>query len=104
MMSIDRLCPTDFTRLFQAAVETGLIPYWIYEGSVQVERRVPMLPYSRELTRLAWLKRSVTVYRLAFGQPRQDDLLDYLQSVAGDGMDTSLLDELQIRLEPLPSS
>lgn len=88
----------------EAAVETDLIPYWIYEGSVQVERRVPMLPYSRELTRLAWLKRSLTVYRLAFGQPRQDDLLDYLQSVAGDGMDASLLDELQIRLEPLPSS
>ena len=60
-----------------------LIPYWIYEGSVRVERRVPMLPFSREVTRLAWLKRSLTVYRSAFGQPRQDDLLDYLQTLTG---------------------
>jgi len=58
------------------------------------------LPFSREVTRLAWLKRSLTVYRLAFGQPRQDDLLDYLQSLAGDGMDTDLLTDLQIRLDP----
>ena len=64
-----------------------LIPYWIYEGSVRVERRVPMLPFSREVTRLAWLKRSLTVYRLAFGQPRQDDLLEYLQTLAGAGID-----------------
>ncbi len=84
----------------EAAVDTDLIPYWIYEGSVRVERRVPMLPFSREVTRLAWLKRSLTVYRLAFGQPRQDDLLDYLQTLAGDGMDSNLLTDLQIRLEP----
>jgi hypothetical protein len=51
-------------------VDTDMIPYWIYEGRVRVERRVPMLPFSREVTRLAWLKRSLTVYRLAFGQPR----------------------------------
>ena len=37
----------------EAAVGTELIPYWIYEGSVRVERRVPMLPFSREV--LAWL-------------------------------------------------
>jgi hypothetical protein len=84
----------------EAAVDTDLIPYWIYEGSVRVERRVPLLPFSREVTRLAWLKRSLTVYRLAFGQPRQDDLLDYLQTLAGNGMDTGLLADLQIRLEP----
>jgi hypothetical protein len=84
----------------EATVDTDLIPYWIYEGSVRVERRVPMLPFSREVTRLAWLKRSLTVYRLAFGQPRQDDLLEYLQTLTGDGIESSLLDELQISLEP----
>lgn len=84
----------------EAPVDTDLIPYWIYEGSVRVERHVPMLPFSREVTRLAWLKRSLTVYRLAFGQPRQDDLLDYLQTLVGAGMDTSMLGDLQIRLEP----
>jgi hypothetical protein len=85
----------------EAANGTDLIPYWIYEGSVRVERRVPILPFSREVTRLAWLKRSLTVYRLAFGQPRQDDLLEYLQALVGSGMAAGDLADLQIRLEPV---
>lgn len=42
----------------EAAVDTELIPYWpywpywIYEGSVRVDRRVPMLPFSRAVTPL----------------------------------------------------
>ncbi|HET7569771.1 MAG TPA: helicase-related protein [Gammaproteobacteria bacterium] len=84
----------------ETSTDSGLIPYWIYEGAVRVERRVPMLPFSRETTRLKWLKRSLTVYRLAFGQPRQDDLLNYLQSVIGDAMSEAELAELQISLEP----
>jgi hypothetical protein len=64
----------------EAAVDTDLIPYWIYEGSVRVERRVPMLPFSREVTRLAWFKRSLTVYRLVFGQLRRDDLAALAQA------------------------
>jgi hypothetical protein len=73
--------------LFQLAAETrpeganDLIPYWIYEdgGHARVERRVPMLPLSREVGRLTHLKRSLSVYRLAFGQPRQEDLLTHLE-------------------------
>lgn len=84
----------------ETSVDTDIVPYWIYEGSVRIERRVPMLPFSREITRLAWLKRSLTVYRLAFGQPRQDDLLNYLQILADDGLESSSLGDLQIRLEP----
>lgn len=87
----------------EATDGSDLIPYWIYEGAVRVERRVPMLPFSREVTQLAWLKRSLTVYRLAFGQPRQDDLLDYLQTLTGAGMDPANLATLQIRLEPTTS-
>ena len=67
---------------------------------MRVERRVPILPFSREVTRLAWLKRSLTVYRLAFGQPRQDDLLEYLQTLTGAGTAAADLADLQIRLEP----
>ena len=59
-----------------------------------------MLPFSRQVMRLAWLKRSLAVYRLAFGQLRQDDLLDYLQMLVGPGMDAVDLADLQIRLEP----
>lgn len=81
-------------------IDTDLIPYWIYEGPVRVERRVPLLPFSREVRRLEWLKRSLTVYRLAFGQPRQEDLLEYLHSLLGTDTAVEDLVELQIRLEP----
>ncbi len=80
--------------------DSDLIPYWIYEGPVKVERRVPMLPFSREVRRLEWLKRSLTVYRLAFGQPRQEDLLEYLHSLMGTAMAAEDLADLQIRLQP----
>lgn len=89
------------TARAEAPVDNDIVPYWIYEGSVRVERRVPLLPFSREVTRLAWLKRSLTVYRLAFGQPRQDDLLDYLQWLTANGVSAEDLEELQIRLEPI---
>lgn len=101
-----RTAPADpWAAMFAAARRATrsrdeLVPYWIYEGPAKVERRVPMLPFSRETTRLAWLKRSLTIYRLAFGQPRQDDLLAHLARVIGEGFDPQLLEELQIRLQP----
>jgi hypothetical protein len=84
----------------EAEIDNDLIPYWIYEGPVKVERRIPLLPFSREVKRLEWLKRSLTVYRLAFGQPRQDDLLEYLQSLLGREMTQEEMADLQINLEP----
>lgn len=60
--------------------QSELIPYWIFEnGSAQVERRVPMLPYSRESKKFKQLKQDLALYRLAFGQPRQEDLLFCIQ-------------------------
>jgi hypothetical protein len=88
------------TARAEAKTDSDIIPYWIYEGPVKVERRVPMLPFSREVRRLEWLKRSLTIYRLAFGQPRQEDLLDYLHSIVADKTSAYDLAELQIRLEP----
>ena len=43
-----------------------------------IERWVPLLPYSREVQHLERLKRSLALYRLVFGQPRQEDLLAHL--------------------------
>ena len=80
-------------------INNDLIPYWIFDGPTKVERRVPLLPYSREMARLEWLKKSVAVYRLAFGQPRQDDLLSYLTDVE-KVMSSEELEALQIRLVP----
>ncbi|HEY5961598.1 MAG TPA: helicase-related protein [Polyangiaceae bacterium] len=93
-------------RLFELASSerpegaNELVPYWIFEteGGVRVERRVPMLALSRETAQLDKLKRELAVYRLAFGQPRQEDLLAYL--VGRTNFDASESDRWRIRLAP----
>lgn len=60
---------------------SDLEPYWLFEtrGGATVQRRIMALPLSRDAVRYERLKRSVGLYRLAFAQPRQDDLLACLE-------------------------
>jgi hypothetical protein len=83
--------------------QTELVPWWVYDGpgSVKIQRIVPMLPLSRETQRLPALKEALAAYRLVFGQPRQDDLLEYiLQTIEGDDIDLEALRRCQIDLTP----
>jgi hypothetical protein len=58
----------------------GLVPYWLYPlpDGAHIERHVPALPLSRDAYQLEALRRSLAVYRMVFGQPRQDDLMAFL--------------------------
>ncbi len=77
-----------------------LIPYWIFEeGKARVQRRVPLLPFSREVDQLRRLVGSLAVYRLAFGQPRQQDLLEYLSRRREDAGELDM-EQFRISLEP----
>ena len=73
-----------------------LVPYWVFEGDAKIERHVPSLPLSREEGRLHDLKRSLALYRMVFGQPRQEELLEWLRSSADD----ALTDSLRVDLTP----
>ena len=58
---------------------SDLVPYWhMPAGQACIERFVPFLPMSREATRLDELLKILSLYRLAFGQPRQQELLENL--------------------------
>ncbi len=59
---------------------SGLKPFWIFEVDYgyAIERRVPMLPLSREIGRIQKLKRSLVAYRSVIGQPRQQELTEFL--------------------------
>jgi hypothetical protein len=59
--------PDEALRIVGSGERDDLIPHWIYEDSVRVERRVPTRPFSLEVTRFAWLKR-----RLAWALSRCD--------------------------------
>ncbi|MYE18269.1 MAG: SWF/SNF helicase family protein [Gemmatimonadetes bacterium] len=80
---------------------SDLVPYWIFEhGNARVERRVPMLPFSSEVDQLRRLLGSLAVYRLAFGQPRQEDLVEYLRRVRHNEAHAVDLNQFRISLRP----
>lgn len=84
----------------QASRPGDMEPFWLLDGPTCIERFALSLPYSREAALLGWLKRSVALYRLAFGQPRQDDLISFLENLDGS-VEHIDLSELQISLRPV---
>jgi hypothetical protein len=65
-----------------------------------VERRVPLLPYTREVEAFKRLKRQLAAYRVVFGQPRQEELLRLLDRA---DIDSSELNAWSIDLSPRKS-
>ena len=71
--------------------------FWIYsEGEAKIQRHVPALPLSRDLERMLELQKSLVVYRMVFGQSRQEDLAAFLMSRLGK----EDMDKLRIDLSP----
>ncbi len=55
-------------------------PYWVYPGPAHIERHILSFPLSRDEPKYQAVVRDLATYRLAFGQPRQEDLLALLES------------------------
>jgi hypothetical protein len=53
-------------------------PHWLYPGPARIERHLMPYTLSRDVTKTARLRDALAMYRLAFGQPRQEDLVDLL--------------------------
>lgn len=89
----------------------GLFPHWIYvtnddaKNNALVRRHLLFYYGSRDLERYRRLKRDLGFYRLAFGQPRQQDMIEEIQSVmTKKGMKINdSLEHLMINLSPLDS-
>lgn len=75
-----------------------IIPFWIHPGDAKIERVVLMLPFSKEKDRYEDLIKSLATYRLAFGQPRQDELIELFSGMS-DEVHAEIAD-LQISLRP----
>ena len=70
-----------------------------------IERHVPtLLPLSRDVARYRQLRRRLALYRLAFGQPRQEDLVEYLEHETATILDDGALAALRIDLSPAGAS
>ena len=77
----------------------GLSPYWMYPGDARLQRRIMALPLSRDERQWARLQDSLALYRLAFGQPRQEDMLAALQR-RGIATEPERIAEIRIDLRP----
>jgi hypothetical protein len=76
-----------------------LWPWWAYPGDAKIERWIPSFPLSKDQQREERLRRERALYRLAFGQPRQEDLLSILDQ-QGYAADQDRLAALRIDLRP----
>ncbi len=97
-----------WAQLFEQAVNNraddvgDLVPYWLYpvEGGARIERHVPAIPLSRDLTRLIALRKTLAVYRMVFGQARQEDLVRFLLEHVGEERLPEVLNSLSLNLRP----
>jgi hypothetical protein len=104
--------PSDpWDRLFAAAIAQSadaseMVPYWAYldgpDGAF-IERHVLSYALSRDVARLRSVKDSLVIYRLAFGQPHQQDLLDFLMATHTPESAKRLAELLRIDLSPSSS-
>jgi hypothetical protein len=78
----------------------GMSPFWNFpvEGGARVERHVPALPFSRDHIKLAALRKSLAIYRMVFGQSRQEDLVEYLLKHLSEAEVAPVSELLQIDL------
>ena len=55
------------------------MPYWhVDTDEIKIERIIPMYPFSRDQGKLRTILKTLAIYRLAFGQPRQVELIEHL--------------------------
>lgn len=91
----------ELARKMRLKSDNDLVPYWVYEGGrYKIERLVPVLPLSREINRLEQLKKSLVTYRSVIGQPRQQELLDILNTQLTIEELQAINDDFRIDLSP----
>jgi len=80
-----------------------LVPFWHAESvdDIKIERFVPLYPFSKDIDKYKNLLKVLTYYRLTFGQPRQDELIDVLAEFGKDEELRNKLNELMINLSPV---
>ncbi|MDA0698837.1 MAG: helicase-related protein [Chloroflexi bacterium] len=106
--AMDGGSPDPWAHLFAIGVAarapdaTDLVPYWVLDvpNGAKIERHVPAMPHSRDARRLELLRRSLAVYRMVFGQARQEDLLASLLGRFSEHDLAALMQQLKIDLSP----
>jgi hypothetical protein len=81
--------------------QNDLFPFWITpNGQAKIERHLPTLPLSREVNQYENLRRALVLYRMVFGQNRQEDIISYLLHRLPPDEISRVLDLCRIDLAP----
>lgn len=80
-----------------------LIPFWHTESKsdIKIERFVPLYPFSRDIEKYKNLIRILIYYRLTFGQPRQEELIEALNQKGFSEEGIKKIEQLIINLSPI---
>lgn len=84
--------------------KSELIPFWHIEGDydLKIERVLPIYPFSSEHQQLSRILKTLAIYRLAFGQPRQTELVEQLMKCELPPTELQAVqDKLLINLSPI---
>ena len=85
---------------------SDLVPFWHtdishYETeSYPIVRQVPLLPYSKDAIKLKNILRTLPLYRIALGQPNQEELVRYLLDHLSEEEAAAFREEILIDLSP----
>ena len=81
-----------------AKIPCDIVPNWHFDSDdVEIERVVPIYQFSEDIQRYEKMKQILGMYRLTFGQPRQEELIEALNCV----LSPKEIDKLLINLCPL---
>jgi hypothetical protein len=79
-----------------------LIPFWHVEtDKYQIERIIPFYPFSRDRAKLSAILKTLAIYRLAFGQPRQAELVEHLLTNIPEDRIADIRRRLMVDLSPI---
>jgi Helicase conserved C-terminal domain len=80
-----------------------LVPYWhVDTNGIKIDRIIPMYPFSRDQGKLGTILKTLAIYRLAFGQPRQVELIEHLLEKQFDPEEIEAIRKnLMINLSPI---
>lgn len=96
-------------QIFNAAVkmkpqeQCDLVPFWHVVGDNEngITSIIPLYRYSKDFDKLKYIKSVLANYRLAFGQPRQEELIYALTHVMQNPEALKSLKSLTINLAPI---
>lgn len=87
----------------EAQFQCDLVPFWHTDSTpeIQIDRIVPIYPLSRDIEKFKKLKAVLAHYRLTFGQPRQEELVETLSGFGFSEEQMKDMEKLIIDLSPI---